>query len=327
MSSRAWALFLAMSLLWGMPYLLIKVAVAELDPTFLVFARLAVSAVVLLPLAVLRGSLRAARKSWLTLLTIAIGGIVLPFLLIAYGEQYIDSSLAALLIAADPLFIALLALWLDPTERSGGWRLVGLCLGFIGVGALLGLNLQGDTLGILGALMVLGAALCYAGSALLVKRASGVTPLGATSVSLAMAGVVLAPLAVLHVPAQMPSMAALGSLVALSVVCTALAYVIYFSLIGAAGATRAALITYVNPAVAVILGAIVLHEPITPGTIVGFALIIVGCALATYPRLGPATSRSVPLTPAGPTPIPTAASGSDLPGRQARVSPVRPPRP
>jgi drug/metabolite transporter (DMT)-like permease len=219
-------------------------------------------------------------------LAIAAGGIVVPFLLIAYGEQYITSSLTALLIAADPLVIALLALWLDPGERASGWRLLGLCLGFVGVGALLGLNLQGDVLGILGAVMVLGAALCYAGSALLVKRASGVTPLGATSVSLAMAGVILAPLALLHPPTRLPSAAALFSLIALGLVCTALAYVIYYSLIAAAGATRAALITYVNPAVAVILGVIVLQEPMTPGTVVGFALIIVGCALATYARPG-----------------------------------------
>src|SRR5437660_10798485 len=106
MTGQAWGLFVAMSILWGLPYLLIKVAVAELDPTFLVFARLAISAVVLLPLAAASGALRGARRRWKTLLSIAAGGIVVPFLLIAYGEQYIASSLAALLIAADPLFIA-----------------------------------------------------------------------------------------------------------------------------------------------------------------------------------------------------------------------------
>jgi drug/metabolite transporter (DMT)-like permease len=119
-SRTAWALFIAMSILWGTPYLLIKVTVAELDPTFLVFARSAIAALVLLPLAAVRGSLGAARRRWKTLLAIAAGGIVVPFLLIAYGEQYITSSLTALLIAADPLVIALLALWLDPSERASG---------------------------------------------------------------------------------------------------------------------------------------------------------------------------------------------------------------
>jgi drug/metabolite transporter (DMT)-like permease len=124
-SRTAWALFIAMSILWGTPYLLIKVTVAELDPTFLVFARSAIAALVLLALAAVRGSLGAARRRWKTLLAIAAGGIVVPFLLIAYGEQYITSSLTALLIAADPLVIALLALWLDPSERASGWRLLG----------------------------------------------------------------------------------------------------------------------------------------------------------------------------------------------------------
>lgn len=282
MSRTAWVLFAAMSLLWGLPYLLIKVAVAELDPTFLVFVRLVIAALVLLPVAAARGALRAARRHWRSLLAIAGAGIVVPFLFIAYGEQHITSSLAALLIAADPLFIALLALWVDRSERAGGWRLVGLVLGFIGVAALVGLNLGGDALGFLGAAMVLGAALCYAGSALMIKRAAGVPPLGSTSVSLGMASVLLAPFALLSIPQRMPSAPVLGSVIALAVVCTALAYVIYFSLIAEAGATRAALITYVNPAVAVVLGALILAEPITVGTVIGFILIVVGCALSSY---------------------------------------------
>lgn len=289
-----------MSLLWGMPYLLIKVAVAELDPTFLVFARLAISALVLLPIAALRGSLRAARRQWRVLLSIAAAGIVLPFLLIAYGEQHITSSLAALLIAADPLFIVLLAVWLDSSEIAGGWRLLGLGVGFVGVAVLVGLNIGGDADGVLGAAMLLGAALCYAASALLVKRASGVSPLGSTSVSLSMAAVLLAPVAALHLPTQLPSPQTTASVLVLSIICTALAYVIYFNLIAAAGATRAALITYVNPAVAVVLGALILSEPITVGTVVGFALIIVGCALST--RRSRAPSAAAPLARASSQP-------------------------
>jgi len=300
LSRQAWILFAAMSLLWGTPYLLIKVAVAEIEPTFLVFARLVISAVVLLPLAAARGSLRAAGKAWPTLLTIAVAGIVVPFLLIAYGEQHITSSLAALLIAADPLFIVVLALWLDPSERATGWRLLGLGLGFVGVAALLGLNLGGDAQAALGGAMLLGAALCYALSALLIKRASGVRPLGSTSVSLAMASVLLVPFAALNVPHAMPSLPVLASLLALSLVCTALAYVIYFSLIAAAGATRAALITYVNPAVAVVLGVLILGEPVTVGTIGGFVLIIAGCVLST--RRSTAHATAAPMARASTQP-------------------------
>ncbi|MDQ3810032.1 MAG: DMT family transporter, partial [Chloroflexota bacterium] len=249
---------------------------------FLVFARLAIAGGVLLPVAAARGVLRAAGARWPILLTIAAGGIVVPFLLIAYGEQHIPSSLAALLIAADPLFIVLLALWVDPAERASGWRLLGLLIGFLGVAAVLGVHLEGDPLAVLlGGGMVLGAALCYAVSALLVKRASGVSPLGATSLALAMACALLAPVAIWSVPARPPGWPVLGSLIALGLICTALGYVIYFSLIAAAGATRASLITYVNPAVAVVLGMLILGESITLGTLLGFLLIIVGCALST----------------------------------------------
>jgi drug/metabolite transporter (DMT)-like permease len=281
-----------MSVLWGLPYLLIKVAVAEIDPAFLVFVRLAIAALVLLPLAAASGALRPARAQWRLLLTIAVIGIVLPFLLIAYGEQHITSSLAALLIAADPLFIVLLALWLDPTERASGSRLLGLGLGFVGVAALVGLSLGGDEQGALGTVMLLGAALCYAVSALLIKRISSIPPIGSTSVSLAAAAVLLAPLAAFDVPSTMPSPPVLASVLVLSLLCTAVGYVVYYSLIAAAGASRASLITYFNPAVAVVLGVAILGESITAGTIVGFVLILAGCALSTRRSGEPATATS-----------------------------------
>src|SRR5215207_2240410 len=281
MTRRGWVLFGAMSLLWGTPYLFIKIAVVEIEPTFMVFARLAMSAVVLVPPAIGRGSLRGTGNHWPILVAIAVFSIVVPFLLIAYGERYITSSLAALLIAADPLFIVLLALRFDASERATRWRFVGLLVGFVGVAALLGLSVSGDPLEVLGAAMALGAALCYAVGALLFKQASGVPPLGATAVTLSTAGLVLMPVALLNVPRSMPSPPVLVSLFTLGLVCTALAYVIYYALIREAGATRAALITYVNPAVAVVLGVLILGEPVTLGTIVGFVLIIIGCALST----------------------------------------------
>jgi drug/metabolite transporter (DMT)-like permease len=281
MTRRAWALFAAMSALWGLPYLLIKVAVAEIDPTLVVFIRLLLAAVVLVPIALATGALKRVRHRWRLLLVVATIGIVAPFLLIAYGEQHITSSLAALLIAADPLFIVLLALRFDASERASGRRLLGLILGFVGVAALVGLNVGGDALGVLGAAMVLLSAVCYAASALLVKGLRDVPMLGSATVTLTVACLLLAPVAVVNLPSHMPSPAALGSLLVLGFLCTALAYIIYYSLIAAAGATRASLITYVNPAVAVLLGVLILVEPLTLGTIVGFALIVVGCALST----------------------------------------------
>lgn len=281
MSRRAWVLFAAMSAVWGLPYLLIKVAVAEVEPALLVCVRLGLAAIVLLPVALASGALPQARHRWRRLLVVAVVGMAAPFLLIAYGEQHITSSLAALLIASDPLFIVLLALRFDPSERASGTRLLGLVLGLAGVAALFGLDVGGDALGVLGAVMVLLAAACYAASALLVKGLADVPMLGSVTATLGIASLALLPVALFALPAHVPGLATLGSLLALSVVCTALAYLIYFSLIAAAGATRASLITYVNPAVAVVLGVLVLGEPLGVGTLVGFGLIVVGCALST----------------------------------------------
>jgi drug/metabolite transporter (DMT)-like permease len=295
MTRRAWALFVTMSLLWGIPYLLIKIAVSELDPSFVVFVRLAMAALVLLPLALVRNAVGPLKAYWKGLLAIGTVGIVLPFLLIAYGEQHITSALAALLIAADPLFVVILALRMDASERVSGIRLLGLVIGFVGVAALLGLNVGGDALALLGGAMVLGAALCYALSALWAKPIAEVSSLGGTAVTTTIAALVLLPPAALNMPTQMPSPQVLISMLVLGLLCTAVAYVVYFNLIGEAGAGRAALITYVNPAVAVLVGALVLNEPITLGTVIGFILIVVGCALSTGAfsrRRSPTASRA-----------------------------------
>ncbi len=282
MTRRAWLLFAAMGALWGLPYLLIKVAVAEVDPAVVVFVRLGLSAVVLVPIAIASGALtHGLRRRWRRLSVIAGIGIVVPFVLIGYGEQHITSSLAALLVASDPLFVVLLALALDRSERASGTRLIGLVLGLVGVAALFGLAVGGDALGLLGGALVLIAALCYALSALLVKGLSDVPRLGSVTATCSIAAVLIAPLAVTRLPTTMPDTGVIAAILALALLCTALAYVLYFSLIVDAGATRASLITYVNPAVAVLLGVIILGEPLTFGTMLGFALILAGCALAT----------------------------------------------
>ena len=292
MTPRAWALFAAMGALWGLPYLLIKVAVSEVDPAVVVFVRLGLSAVVLIPIAVAAGALKhVLRDRWRRVGIVAAVGIVLPFLLIGYGEQHITSSLAALLVASDPLFIVLLALAIDRSERAGGTRLIGLVVGLVGVAALFGLDVGGDTYLLLGGAMVLLASLCYALSALLVKGLADVPRVGSVSATVTVAAVLIAPLAVTRLPATMPDPGVVVAMLALALLCTALAYVLYFSLIVEAGATRASLITYMNPAVAVLFGVLILSEPLTLGTIVGFALILIGCALATGLLHAPRRSR------------------------------------
>ena len=170
MTRKGWLLFIAMSVIWGIPYLFIKIAIRELDPGVVVFARVGIAAVVLLPVAASRGMLRKVRKRWLAVAALACVQIAAPFLLISYGEQHITSSLTSLLIAADPLLVVLFALRFDPSERATGLRLVGLLIGMLGVVVLLGLDVGGDEQRWLGAVLVLLAAAGYAASALLIKR-------------------------------------------------------------------------------------------------------------------------------------------------------------
>jgi len=238
--------------------------------------------------------------------------VAAPFLLIAFGEQHITSSLAGLLIAADPLFVVLLALRVDASERAGGRRLAGLLLGFVGVVMLLGLDPGGDALGLLGGAMVLLAAVCYAAGALLIKRLADVPPLGSVAASLSLASLWLLPAALVTLPNRLPSGAVMASLLLLGLACTALGFLVYFSLIAAAGATRASLITYVNPAVAVLLGVAVLHEPLTAVTLAGFGLILAGCWLST---------RTAPLRTDRPR---DPGRGDTAPAGSARQRPARP---
>jgi drug/metabolite transporter (DMT)-like permease len=281
-SRRAWALFVAMSLIWGIPYLLIKIAVAELSPLEVVFARVVIAAALLLPVALSRGALVGLRFRLGWLVGLALLEVAVPFPLIAAAEQRITSSLTGILISVEPLFIAVLALRFDAGERVSGARLAGLLIGFAGVVTLLGLDLAGSASELVGAGMVLLATLCYAGGAMLVqRRLRDVDPLGVSTVTLLISAILLAPLAWRSLPAAPPSSKVLAALVVLGAVCTALAFILFFALIATAGPGRATVITYVNPAVAVALGIVVLGEPLTVATVAGFLLIIAGCWLAT----------------------------------------------
>jgi drug/metabolite transporter (DMT)-like permease len=213
--------------------------------------------------------------------------------LITYGEQHIASSLASLLISADPLLVALFALRFDSSERVGGLRLIGLFIGMVGVIVLLGLDVGGDAQRLLGAIFVLVATACYAISALLVKRPviASLPRIGVVTIACATATIVLLPLAVTHLPNRVPSPAVIASLIVLGLICTALAYIAYMALISEVGASRATVITYVNPVVSVFLGVIVLSEPLNVAIIVGFLLIIAGSWLSTGGRLPPLLGR------------------------------------
>ncbi|HEX7299920.1 MAG TPA: DMT family transporter [Solirubrobacteraceae bacterium] len=295
MSARAWSAFAAVSTLWGMPYLFIKVAVDDgVPPAFLAFVRVALGAAVLMALAWRAGALAPLRGRWRWLIVYAIFEIAIPFPLIAAGERHVASSLAAIIIAAVPLFVAVLALRFDPAERATGRRLVGLLLGLAGVVALVGIDVAGRRDELLGAGAILLAAVGYAAGPMVFKRhLADLDPRAAMGASLVIAAVLLSPLAAIDPPSAAPSASALVALVVLGLFCTAAAFVFFGALIAEVGPGRALVITYVAPVVAVALGVTVLGERPGAGAVAGLLLILAGSWLSTDGRLPPGLTAIV----------------------------------
>ncbi|HEX8082835.1 MAG TPA: DMT family transporter [Solirubrobacteraceae bacterium] len=283
MTPRGWAAFAAVSVLWGIPYLFIKIAVDHgATPSFVAFGRVALAAALLWPLAVRRGALRGLRGRWKPLVAFAAVEIAIPFPLIAFGEQEVSSSLTAILIATVPLTVAVLALRFDPSERVDRARFAGLLVGLVGVVLLFGIDVAGDTDELVGAAAILVSVVGYAAGPLIVKRSlADVDPYGPVTLALAISTVMLLPFALLDAPQETPDASALWSIVALGVLCTAAAFVFDFVLIAEVGASRATVITYVNPVVAVALGVTLLDESLSAAAVAGLLLILAGSWLAT----------------------------------------------
>ena len=295
MSTRGWAAFAAMSAVWGVPYLFIKVAVdAGVSPAFVSFSRVAIAAAVLLALAAHAGVLGSLRGRWRWVAAYALAEIAIPFPLIAAGEQHVSSSLAAILIACVPLMVAVLAFRIDPAERPTGVRLVGLFIGLAGVVALVGLDVAGNTDELIGTGLIVLAAAGYAVGPMVLKHGlGGIDPRAAMGGSLALAALVLAPFAAVTAPSEVPSGDAILSIVVLGLVCTALAFVIFSVLIREVGPGRALVITYVNPVVAVALGVAILGERPGAGAVAGLLLILAGSWLSTDGRMPPGITRAL----------------------------------
>jgi drug/metabolite transporter (DMT)-like permease len=289
---RGWAAFAAVSVLWGIPYLFIKIAVDHgATPSFVAFGRVALAAAILLPLAVRAGALRGLGRRRRPLMAFAAVEIAIPFPLIAFGEQHVSSSLTAILIATVPLTVAVLALRFDRSERVDRSRMGGLLVGLAGVVLLLGVDVAGSADELLGAAAILVAVVGYAAGPLIVKRAlADVDPLGPVAAALAISAVMLAPFAVVDLPATTPEASALWSIAVLGVACTALAFIADFILIAEVGASRATVITYVNPIVAVALGVALLGESLTFAAVAGLLLILAGSWLATGGGVPPGLS-------------------------------------
>ena len=293
MTWRAWCAFGALGIIWGLPYFFIKLAVQEVSPFIVAWGRIALATAILLPIAWRRGALRSLGDHKGAICAFALAEFAIPFAAISIGERWIDSSVTGILIAAVPLTVTLISRFFGVHEKLGAWRLIGLTLGLCGVVTLVGFGNLSGPLGWAGVGCMLLATLGYAIGPLIIQRHLGhLEGIGPIAASLLVATLALLIPALLNFPRQLPSVVALSSIAILGLVCTSVAMLLMFYLVSHAGASRATVITYINPAVATILGVLVLHERLGPGGYVAFALILLGSWLAT---LGTA-ARPVPST-------------------------------
>ena len=284
MTRRAWLLFAALSLCWGVPYLFIKVAVTDVDPLIVAFGRTVLGALILLPLALRRDALRPVLRHWKVLLIYTGIEIVGPWFLLGHAETRLNSSTTGLFLAVVPMIAAVILVVLGD-DRFGRRRIAGLIIGFVGAAALVGLDVRLDDLGSIGLLLLV--TIGYAiGPIIISRRLSDLPPLGVVTASLIVATVVYAPFTPLVWPARFPA-SAVVSIAVLAVVCTAAAFLLMFALIAEAGPSRMTFVTYVNPAIAILLGALVLGEPVTTGLLIGFPLVILGSILGTWRNAPP----------------------------------------
>lgn len=307
MSRKGWLLFAVTCVVWGIPYLLIKVADEGVAVPVVVFARTALGALILLPVAVRSGQLGVLRRNWQPLMAFALLEMIIPWGLLTSAEQRIPSSLAGLLVAAVPIFGVVIAKLTGGTERLSPRRWAGLLIGLAGVAVLAAPNLNGATGWPVAEVLLV--AIGYASAPLIAARKlRDVPPALMTAACLGFAALVYSPAAIIELPHQMPSARVLLSLAGLGVICTALAFIVFLQLIREAGTSRAMVFTYVNPAVAVAAGVAVLGEPFSATIAVSFALILAGCVLATgsaaEPRKTPETKTRDTLSPQAGTSYP-----------------------
>jgi drug/metabolite transporter (DMT)-like permease len=280
-----------MSVIWGLPYLFIRIAVTDLSPGMLVFSRTAIGALILVPIALARGELRGLLKYWLPLVAFSAVEVGIPWFMLSSAEQKISSSLAGLLVSAVPLVGVVIATALGNREYLGLASISGLLLGIAGVAAIVGFDLRSsDWLALVEVgIVVVGYAV---GPVILSRYLQSAPAVGVIAVALTISGIVYAPVAAVQWPHSMPSSEVLAAVAVLAIVCTAIAFLLFFALIAEIGPVRATVITYINPAVAAVLGVIVLHENFTFGMAIGFVLVISGSVLATRRPRAPAVALS-----------------------------------
>lgn len=288
MTRRAWIELVVLAALWGAVYPMIEVALRGLSPAVVVLGRVLLACALLIPLALRHNALVELWRRPRAIIETVLVQSTIPLLLLTYGQQYVPAGIAGILVGAQPLFVALLAYRYAPGERPQGWRgLLGIVTGLVGLVLLFSVDLRGGRLAVLGGVLVLIAALCYAAGALMIhRRHAASSPLGvATSAMIVTSAVLVAP-ATLTMPDRLPGTGILVSMLFLGFICTGMTLVLFYRLIAHSGPGRAALAFYLSPAFAVVFGVVFLHERLTVATGLGLGAVIAGCALAAY-RPGP----------------------------------------
>ena len=287
--------------MWGASYLFIKVALEDVSPAMVVFARTALASLVLLPFALRADALSGLRQSWPAFLLLALLQVAAPFMLISIGQQEISSSLAGILVATAPIYTFLLAFRFERENRPRGIGLVGVLIGVVGVGLLLGVDLDGGSAALLGGLMVVLASLGYAlGAFYLKSRFAGTKPIGTVTVTMGASALMTLPFALATFPSGVPDLETFGSLGALGVFGTGISFVLFYTLIADIGPSKTSLVAYVAPAFAVVYGVTLLGEDFTLATLAGLVLILGGSYLAAEARSAP--RPPTPSQPADRTP-------------------------
>jgi drug/metabolite transporter (DMT)-like permease len=290
MNRRAALLFVAVGIAWGIPYLLIKVAVDEISPAELVLARTVLASLILMPIAMIRGAVRPVLARWRWLVLFALVEIALPWVFLGSAETRLPSSTTGLLIAAVPLVGVVLAFATGRAERLSAVAWLGMALGIAGVAALVGLDVSGSDLGAVAELgvVVVGYAM---GPAILARALHGLPGIGVMASALTLTSMIYVPVVLISdgVPHTVPSGDVVWSVILLASVCTAAAFMLLFALVGEVGPVRATTITYLNPAVAVVAGAIVLDEAVSVWTVLGFVLVVSGSYFVNRRTAGSST--------------------------------------
>jgi drug/metabolite transporter (DMT)-like permease len=299
MTRRHWFLMWALALVWGASYLFIKVGLEAVEPVFLVWIRLALAGLVLLPLAIRSGALAGLGEVKGPLLFLAVVQVTAPFLLITFGEEHIASSLTGIIVASAPIFTALLGMAGFGAERVSGWNLAGVLVGLAGVAMLFGVDLTGDSAALLGGLMVLLASLGYAiGAIYLRKRLGHLKPIGLAAASISTSAVLLTVPALFFLPDSVPPLDSSASIVALGVLGTGVSFGLFYKLIAEVGAAKSSVVAYLAPGFSLFYGASLLGEPVTTGAAGGLALILAGSWTAAEGKPPWQRRRAPAATPA-----------------------------